>query len=241
MFAGGCWGRRQTINATGVPEVSVGRKFFSTLYPARTFNLLQIICESDRAGALLDSAAFAAAKRAQRHTPSPSVLHTSREDGVRIGDADCADFNGRGGPMARPDVNSDYRVHSPPRPGQLVGQLVGVVDLAQRFDDARRVDRDGPGHCRRCRRSPAPATGCCRRRSGRRLRRSRLMTGLPELPPMMSAVQTKLNGVFRFELVLALDPARRQIERRLVVVLRRRARTGRRTCVSNGTCLPFSS
>ncbi len=27
-----------------------------------------------------------------------------------------------------------------------------------------------------------------------------LMTGLPELPPMMSAVQTKLNGVFRSSL-----------------------------------------
>src|SRR5207247_2064822 len=32
----------------------------------------------------------------------------------------------------------------------------------------------------------------------------RLMTGLPELPPMMSAVQTKLNGVFKFRRPLRL-------------------------------------
>ena len=38
---------------------------------------------------------------------------------------------------------------------------------------------------------------------------------------MMSAVQTKLNGVFRSSLSLRSDPARRQVERRLVVVLRR--------------------
>ena len=47
----------------------------------------------------------------------------------------------------------------------------------------------------------------------------RLTTGLPELPPMMSAVETKLNGVSRFSLSLRFDPALRQVEGRLVVVL----------------------
>ena len=48
---------------------------------------------------------------------------------------------------------------------------------------------------------------------------SRLTTGLPELPPMMSAVETKLSGVSRFEAAafVGLDPARRQLRRGAVL------------------------
>ena len=49
---------------------------------------------------------------------------------------------------------------------------------------------------------------------------SRLTTGLPELPPMMSAVDTKLSGVSRSSLPadLRLVPARGELIRRLVAV-----------------------
>lgn len=45
------------------------------------------------------------------------------------------------------------------------------------------------------------------------------VTGLPLLPPMISAVETKLNGVSHVELSFPIDPALRQIEWRLIVML----------------------
>ena len=48
---------------------------------------------------------------------------------------------------------------------------------------------------------------------------SRLTTGLPELPPMMSAVQTKFIGVSRFRRSLRSSQLLRQGERLLAAVL----------------------
>jgi hypothetical protein len=66
--------------------------------------------------------------------------------------------------------------------------------------DRARIDRDGArlllgvGDVE-------TGSGCCRRRSADDLARA-VDDGLPELPPMMSQVETKLNGVFEVELVL---------------------------------------
>ena len=56
------------------------------------------------------------------------------------------------------------------RPRQLLDQPIGVVDRAQGLEDPARVRPRPRGPAGRRSRSRGPATGCCRRRSGRRPR-----------------------------------------------------------------------
>ena len=58
---------------------------------------------------------------------------------------------------------------------------------------------------------------------------------------MMSAVQTKLSGVFRFSLSLAVGPALRGDRTEVDSCSPWTAHRAPANVVSNGTCLPFSS
>ena len=63
--------------------------------------------------------------------------------------------------------------------------------------------------------------------------------GEPEFPPMMSAVETKLHGVFEIQLCLGLHPALRQVIGRLVAMLSR-VFIGPAQLVAKGIVFPFS-
>ena len=77
---------------------------------------------------------------------------------------------------------------------ELVGQRAGVVQLAEHLDDGFAVYRDGPRALRCRRRSCATRLSMLPSKIKPDHSPSRLTTGDPELPPMMSLVVTKFSG-----------------------------------------------
>ncbi len=92
---------------------------------------------------------------------------------------------------------------------QLVGERARVVQLAQRLDHPGAVHGDGAVGVGVEDDVADQALDVAVEDEARRARPSRLMTGEPELPPMMSQSETKLSGVERFSLVAPVDVALR--------------------------------